>query len=90
MLALPGDDVSSGPGAIFWLVLVGLTWSATARRSFVAWGILVALVAVALVILPAAIIDGYGAAGPVSLALSLLALLLLLWPASRAHVMSSP
>jgi hypothetical protein len=88
ILALPGDDVSLGASPLFsFLVIAVLAWDAAARRSRLAWGVLVVL-AVAMVLLPAAIMGGYDAASSAFLILGLLIIGLLLWPASLAHVWS--
>jgi hypothetical protein len=85
---LPGDDVSAAGGTKYWfLIVVALTWAAAARRSAAAWSLLV-LYAIALVLLSAGLVDGYGLVTTVYLMLGLLAVGLLLWPASRAHVWS--
>jgi hypothetical protein len=89
IVALPGDDVSAGPQALFWfVVVVVLIWAAAARQSSVAWGVLVAFGAWSLVAALIGVAAGYGVAAFVYLVLTGVILGLLLSPASRAHVRS--
>ena len=63
VVALPGDDVSAGPSALAWfLVVVALTWAAASRRSSLAWGVLVAFGVWALAVALVGVIAGFYAA----------------------------
>ena len=87
IVALPGDDVSAGPSTVFWfLVTVALTWAAAERRSSVAWGVLVAFGAWAVLVALVGVAGGSDFAASIYLVLSAVALCLLLSPAARAHL----
>jgi len=87
IVAWPGDDVSAGPSTVFWfLVTVALTWAAAERRSSVAWGVLVAFGAWAVVVAVVGVAGGSDFAASMYLVLSAVVLSLLLSPAARAHL----